>query len=170
MIIRLAQPADISFIMQLIASVVPVMRASGNFQWDDNYPNAQVFENDIAENQLWLADIDGNVAGVAAITTDQSPEYAEAGLDITQTAVVVHRLAVNPLYQGKGVAAKLLMQAETEALLRGIDFLRIDTNTANQATQKLFPKLGYKYAGEISLAFRPNLRFYCYEKCLSDKL
>jgi hypothetical protein len=26
--------------------------------------------------------------------------------------------------------------------------------------------LGYRFAGEISLVFRPNLRFYCYEKSI----
>ena len=34
------------------------------------------------------------------------------------------------------------------------------------ATQRLFPKLGYRFAGEIGLAFRPGLRFFCYEKRL----
>ena len=66
-----------------------------------------------------------------------------------------------------GIAAALLNQAEKEAVKQGINILRVDTNTANQATQKLFPKLGYKYAGEIGLGFRPNLRFYCYEKRLA---
>ena len=34
------------------------------------------------------------------------------------------------------------------------------------ATQRLFPRLGYRFAGEIGLAFRPGLRFFCYEKRL----
>ena len=52
MIIRLATLNDIPAIMQLVDEVVPVMRASGNFQWDSTYPNIKVFENDIALNQL----------------------------------------------------------------------------------------------------------------------
>ena len=166
MIICLASLNDIPEIMELIAAVVPVMNAAGNFQWDNTYPNKQVFENDIALNQLWVAKIDGVIAGVAAITTDQDAEYADVGWDITQTAIVTHRLAVSPKYQGMGIAAALLMQAEQEAIKRNINFLRIDTNTNNQATQKLFPKLGYVFAGEIGLGFRPNLRFCCYEKII----
>jgi ribosomal protein S18 acetylase RimI-like enzyme len=146
---------------------VPVMNANGNFQWDSAYPNAQVFENDIGLNQLWVAEIDGVIAGIAAITTDQEPEYANVGWDIAETAIVTHRLAVSPKYRGRGIAAALLMQAENEAIRRGINLLRIDTNTSNEATQRLFPKLGYEFAGEIDLGFRPNLRFYCYEKKLS---
>jgi N-acetylglutamate synthase-like GNAT family acetyltransferase len=166
MIIRAATLNDVLQIMQLIAAVVPLMNAAGNFQWDAAYPNAVVFENDIKLNQLWVADDNGNVAGVAAITTDQEPEYAAVGWDLSETAIVVHRLAVSIHHQGKGIAARLMQQAETEAIKRGISVLRIDTNSANKATRQLFPKLGYEYAGEIGLGFRPNLRFYCYEKRL----
>lgn len=164
MLIRPATFTDISQIMQLITDVVPLMRASGNMQWDDKYPNPEVFEKDIEQNQLWVADIDGDIAGVSAITTDQEPEYAEVGWDINEPAIVTHRLAVSPHYQGRGVAAALMEQAEVVAKNRGISRLLVDTNTQNQATQKLFPKLGYKYAGEIGLGFRPGMRFLCYEK------
>jgi hypothetical protein len=98
MLLRLATLTDIPQIMQLITDVVPIMNAAGNFQWDSTYPNPQVFENDITLNQLWVAEIDGHIAGITAITTDQEPEYAEVGWDIGQTAIVTHRLAVSPRY------------------------------------------------------------------------
>ena len=164
MIIRLATLNDIPAIMQLVDEVVPVMRASGNFQWDSTYPNTKVFENDIALNQLWVADVDGEIGGVTAITTDQDAEYAQVGWDITETAIVTHRLAVSIHHRRQGIAEALLKQAEVVAQNRDIRILRIDTNSNNKATRLLFPKLGYEFAGEISLSFRPNLRFYCYEK------
>ncbi|MBK0378340.1 GNAT family N-acetyltransferase [Mucilaginibacter segetis] len=167
--IRRAKLTDIPQIMNIINEVVPIMIAAGNLQWDDYYPNAEVFKNDISLEQLWVADIDGRIAGAAAITTEQSPEYAAIGWDITQTAIVTHRLVVNPEYRGQGIAAALLQQAERVAVQRNIKLLRIDTNTKNEATQKLFPKMGYIYAGEIGLDFRPGLRFYCYEKELTNE-
>jgi GNAT superfamily N-acetyltransferase len=167
--IRLATLADVPGIMQVIAEVVPGMIASGNFQWDDTYPNAAAFEEDIALGQLWVADADGDIGGVSAITTEQYPEYADVGLDVNETAIVTHRLAVSPGYQGRGIAAMLMDQAEKVALERGIKTLRVDTNTANKATQSLFPKIGYRFAGEMGLEFRPGLRFYCYEKRLDGK-
>lgn len=166
MLIRSANLKDIPAILQVIKEIVPVMIAAGNFQWDDTYPNAAAFEEDIAVNQLWVADDDGEIAGVAAITTEQYPEYADVGLDISETAVVVHRLAVSANYRGKGVAGKLMQQAEVVARSRNIKVLRIDTNKANAAANQLFPKLGYIYAGEIGLSFRPGMRFCCYEKKL----
>jgi len=167
MLIRPATTADLPALMQLLKRVVPLMRETGNLQWDDDYPNEAVFLNDIDRSQLWVADVNGSIAGVAAVTEDQDPEYAQAGLDITQRAIVVHRLAVDAHFRGQGIAAALLAQAEAVARQRGIAFLRIDTNTENQVTQKLFPKMGYVYAGEITLDFRPGLRFVAYEKRLA---
>jgi ribosomal protein S18 acetylase RimI-like enzyme len=141
-----------------------MMRASGNLQWDEEYPNVPVFEKDIQLRQLWVADIEGEIAGFAAITTDQEPEYADVGWDIDELSIVVHRLAVDPAFQGKGVAVALMLQAEQIARERGVKVLRVDTNAQNQATQRLFPKLGYALAGEIQLGFRPGLSFLCYEK------
>ncbi len=153
--------------MAIIRRVVPAMRASGNLQWDDSYPNPEVFGRDMTLAQLWVTEDEGRITGVAAITTDQEPEYAEVGWDLTELAVVVHRLAVDPDFQGSGVATALMRQAEAVALERGIRVLRLDTNARNEATQKLFPKLGYAFAGEIGLGFRPGLRFRCYEKRLA---
>jgi GNAT superfamily N-acetyltransferase len=158
---------DVAAVMALVRRVVPMMRATGNLQWDAEYPDAAVFERDVVRAQLWVAEIDGQIAGMAAITMDQEPEYAEVGWDTSEPAVVVHRLAVDPAYRGKGVAMALMLQAEQVARTRQISVLRVDTNTQNEVTQRLFPRLGYLLAGEIGLGFRPGLRFRCYEKRLS---
>jgi len=168
MLIRPAITKDIPALMNLVRRVVPLMRAVGNLQWDETYPNEEVFAHDIELRQLWVAEVeDGSLAGVAALTTDQEPEYAQVGWDLNEEAVVVHRLAVDPAFRGMGVAGALMQQAEVVATERGIAVLRVDTNTQNDATQRLFPKLGYSLAGEITLGFRPGLRFLCYEKRLT---
>jgi ribosomal protein S18 acetylase RimI-like enzyme len=142
------------------------MQASGNQQWSMDYPNEEVFRQDIDQNHLWVAELNGQVAAVAALTQDQDPEYAQADWDAAEAALVTHRLAVSPSAQGHGLAEALLRQAEVLAAEQGIKALRLDTNSENQATQRLFPKLGYRFAGEITLGFRPGLRFFCYEKRL----
>ena len=164
---RRATAADLPAILDLVRRVVPLMNASGNFQWSADYPNEAVFRTDIAQNHLWVAELDGTVAGIAALTQDQDAEYAQADWDVTEAALVTHRLAVDPAAQGKGVALALMAEAETQAVAQGLKFLRVDTNSENTATQRLFPKLGYRFAGEITLAFRPGLRFFCYEKRLA---
>ncbi|RVT99792.1 GNAT family N-acetyltransferase [Mucilaginibacter limnophilus] len=164
MILRLATLNDIPAIMQIIAEVVPMMRVSGNLQWDSNYPNPTIFRQDVKLNQLWVAMVNDTVAGVAAFTTGPEPEYAAAGIDLNIPAVVTHRLAVSPRFRGMGIAAALFKQAEVIASEKGINYVRTDTNVKNQATTKLFPSLGYVNKGTITLASRPGMLFYCYEK------
>jgi ribosomal protein S18 acetylase RimI-like enzyme len=164
---RRATLADIPAILALVRRVVPLMNASGNFQWSADYPNEAVFRADIAQHHLWVAELDGALAGLAALTQDQDTEYAQADWDATEPALVTHRLAVDPAAQGKGIALALMAEAETQAVAQGLRVLRVDTNSENTATQRLFPKLGYRFAGEITLAFRPGLRFFCYEKRLA---
>ena len=163
---RLATPTDLPAILDLVRQVVPLMHASGNFQWSTDYPNEAVFTADIQHNHLWVAELDDAVAGVAALTQDQDTEYAQADWDVTEAALVTHRLAVHPNAQGRGVALALMEQAEKQAVAQHLRVLRVDTNSENAVTQRLFPKLGYRFAGEITLAFRPGLRFFCYEKWL----
>jgi ribosomal protein S18 acetylase RimI-like enzyme len=165
--IRLATENDLPDLMELVRRIVPLMRAAGNLQWDQNYPNETTFQRDIDLGQLWVVEVDTGIAGVAAVTMDQEPDYAQVGWDIEEPAIVVHRLAVDPAFRGLGAAGALMQKAEEVAFERSITVLRVDTNTQNEATQRLFPKLGYQLAGEISLAFRPGLRFLCYEKRLA---
>ena len=168
MTLRPGTHADIPAIMEIIRAVVPVMRATGNLQWDDLYPNPEAYDLDVQLNRLWVAEITRDstthLAGVVALTTDQDPEYADAGWDITIPAIVVHRLAVHPDFKGRGIARALMQQAEVIARAQRIAEIRVDTNTQNLAIQKLLPQLGYSYVGEIGLAFRPGLRFACFDK------
>lgn len=167
MTINLATLEDVPQIMALVKKVIPLMHKSGNFQWGDDYPTSKVFIRDVALNQLWISKLDHKVVGLAAITTDQDPEYADVGWNIADKAIVTHRLAVDPDCQGMGIAKALMSQADQVAAASGINILRVDTNSENAATNALFPKLGYQFSGEISFPRRPGLRFYCYQKLLS---
>jgi ribosomal protein S18 acetylase RimI-like enzyme len=166
--IRLATQDDLPALMALVRRVVPLMLAAGNRQWDEGYPNESVFQRDIALEQLWVAEAEDGIAGVAALTMDQEPEYAQANWDMSAKALVVHRLAVDPAFRGAGVASALMRKAEEVAVEREFAVVRVDTNTENVATQRLFPKLGYRLAGEIGLGIRPGLRFFCYEKMIAE--
>ena len=161
--LRRANEDDLDALVQLVRRVVPLMQAAGNQQWNEQYPNREVFARDVELRQLWLAEEGDALLGVVALTLDQTPEYASVGWDLQQQAIVAHRLAVAPEARGRGVGLALMRQAEVVAAERGIRLLRADTNSMNTAMQALFLKLGYTFAGETQFAGRGPLRFYCYE-------
>ena len=106
--IRPATLLDLPALMNLLRRVVSMMRQSNNFQWDEHYPNHDVLREDIEKGQLWVAEVDGLLAGVAALTEEQEPEYAQVGFDLNERVIVTHRLAVDPAFQGRGLATGLL--------------------------------------------------------------
>ena len=97
---RKASHDDLDTITHIAQSlVVPIMNQSGNYQWNNTYPLRNDFLGDVNNDQLWVAedkDSGGEIAGFVALTTDQSPEYADVGWDLSVRSIVPHRLAVHP--------------------------------------------------------------------------
>lgn len=164
--IRLAGREDVGAVIALLRRIVPSMQGAGNLQWDENYPTVAVFEHDVEQRQLWVAEINGAFAGMIAVTTGRDPEYGHAGWDVEEDGAMVHRLAVDAEFRGAGVGLALMQKAEEVAVELGLPAVRTDTSAENGAAQRLFLKLGYGKTGEISLSFRPGLRIFCYEKRL----
>ena len=172
---RLACEEDVEAIMKIIKAVVPLMQASGNFQWDEIYPSEAVIREDIAKSQCYVVEreldekanaIDG-LLGFTALTEDQSPEYADAGWDLTIPAIVPHRMAVSPEARRQGVAAFMYAHSEVLARKRGYDRVRVDTNKVNGPMNSTIQNAGFKLAGEINLSTKPkDMKFNCYEKIL----
>ena len=148
------------------------MNQAGNYQWNNTYPLRSDFMSDVDEDVLWVAEDNGEIAGFAALTTDQSPEYADIGWDLSVPCIVPHRLAVDPKYRGRNIAVEFMRIAEQLALEGNYRFVRVDTNEKNVAMQNLFGKLGYHHCGNIKFQNEPrdiyaDLVFYCYEKEVS---
>lgn len=162
--IRLTTTDDLPSIMEVVHLVVPIMQAAGNFQWSDTYPIESDFEKDISRGVSYVAATAvGKILGVCAITKDQGQDYA-AVWNISEEAIVPHRLAVHPDSQGQGVAKAFMAYAEQLARENSIRSVRVDTNKMNEVTNAIFPKLGYSYVGEITLTGREGQLFNCYEK------
>lgn len=168
---RLAIYEDLTSINEFISVAVKMMLDAGNQQWDEKYPANSDFKRDIDEGKLWVVEMpDGGIGGVIAITTDQYEQYTECGWDIVNTvAMVPHRVCVNPKYRKCGIGQKLYSQVEIVARKRGINILRVDTFSGNEAMCNLILKMGYKYCGQMKLTFPTSGEkgiWNCYERIL----
>src|SRR5258708_13773017 len=94
--IRLAIGDDLPALMGLMRRVVPLMRAAGNLQWDETYPNEAVFQRDIGLRQPWASDAATSSAGRAAITMEPEPDDGQVAWNVTEPPVVVHPPAPAP--------------------------------------------------------------------------
>lgn len=164
--IRKARTEDMEQIMELIARCVQVMQAGGSDQWDDSYPNREVIGQDIEHGTLYAYIDNGAVAGILVLDEHQNELYQSIKWSQEQgKALIMHRLAVHPEAQGKGIARKLIAYAEQYAREAGYSSIRLDTYTKNTPALALYPGLGYERRGEIFFPGR-TASFPVFEKVL----
>jgi GNAT superfamily N-acetyltransferase len=162
---RPAVASDVDDIVRLVRACIDDMRGRGIDQWDEIYPGRDIIVSDIAAASLYATHLQtGSLAGIFTLDEYQCPEWAAVPWTIfgVRTAVV-HRLMVEPRYQGQGVARQLMQFAERHASRAGFESMRLDAFSLNPQALRLYQRLGYRDAGSATL--RKGL-FRCFEKRL----
>lgn len=149
-----ARYEDIPALMDIYRANQKIMHAAGNDQWKGNYPEP-LLASDIDAGRLYLArDEAGRPLAVVAAFFGDDPTYAEirGSWPDPSPYLTLHRIAVDPALQGRGIAGALFRWAEDHALAHGVRQLRIDTHAANAPMKAVLSRLGYRYCGIIVAA------------------
>ena len=133
------------------------------------YPTRQTAEVSLYRGDLFVAEEEGRVIGVAIINQQQVDVYADADwrFKVPDTEVMVlHTLVVSPGAAGKGVGSAFVDFYERYALEKNCRYLRMDTNGKNVAARTLYQKLGYEERGVVDCIFNglKNVRLIYLEK------
>ena len=143
------------------------MQAAGIFQWQNEYPALENIKQDIEDKTLYgyyeQETKNDKCLGAVRISTFQDEEYKEIywrGPD--ENVIVIHRLAVNPDFQSKGIARLLMDFAEEFAKKNNYSSIRLDSYSQNKRALKFYENRGYHKRGECFFAGREK-PFYCYE-------
>jgi ribosomal protein S18 acetylase RimI-like enzyme len=161
-----AREVDATEVMELIRQSVRHMVASGCDQWSDVYPDAATIAGDIRDGSLYTTMEASQCVGVVVLNEVQSPEYASLQwLCNGPRVLVVHRLAVRPAVQGRGIGGRLMDFAEQYAAANRYDSIRLDAYTGNPTALRLYESRGYLRTGQVFFP-RRRLPFNCYEKVL----
>ncbi len=164
--IEAASTNDLKSIKSLYTAVTSHLRKNGVYQWDRFYPNQIVIGKDLKRGDLHAIFNDGFCIGAVVVNEDQSTKYA--GLpwsDPKGRPAVIHRLAVHPNSQGRGIGKQLLLYAEEFAKSQEYTSIRLDAFTANPAAIKMYERADYDPIGQIHFPFRKH-PFQCFEKIL----
>jgi len=134
-------------------------------QWDDVYPNREIFLNHITDNSLYLVvSADQEIMACIVLNEHKDPEYEEIKWKYNEgKSAVIHRLMVHPNYEGKGIAKELVEYAERLAKENQSCSIRLDVFTQNHRAVKFYKNLGYEMVGKV--VFRKG-EFFCCEKLL----
>lgn len=164
--VRKARLEELDGLWALVCRAVTDMNRLGNPQWGADYPTRAIYRGDLERGELYAALVDGVLAGVACINTDEAPEYGAVAWNTHPPALVIHRMAVDPQMQRRGVGRALFEFAEEEARRRGLTAMRIDTYSLNGRMQALIRSRGFIQVGEVHL--RRPLPYPCFEKALNE--
>ncbi|CZR96199.1 MULTISPECIES: GNAT family N-acetyltransferase [unclassified Clostridioides] len=163
--IRKANMNDLEKIMKIIKATVEEMKDYNNTQWDENYPSDKDFVSDIKKQDLYVDEIDGDVAGFICLNYEEPEEYVDLNWSSNKKAMVIHRMAVNPSFRKKGIASKLVDFAEKLAEENSVSYLKSDTYSINSKMNAFLTKCGFIKIGEMSFLGKEK-SFYCYDKIL----
>jgi ribosomal protein S18 acetylase RimI-like enzyme len=165
--IRKGNLTDINRILKITKACTEHMIENNIFQWNAFYPSKNVFEKDVAREELYVIEADSELIGCVAISTLMDKEYIPVSW-LTQSGknLYIHRLAVHPKYQGIGYAQQLMSFAENFAVSHQFKSIRLDTFSKNLKNQKFYELRGYKRLGEIRFPNQSEYPFYCYELVL----
>ncbi|PBH92310.1 GNAT family N-acetyltransferase, partial [Clostridioides difficile] len=123
--IRKANMNDLESIMQIIKSTVEEMKTYNNTQWDENYPLEKDFVSDIKKQDLYIYEVDGEVAGFICLNYEEPEEYLGLNWSSNKKAMVIHRMAVNPNFRKTGIASKLVDFAEKLAVENNVSYMSL---------------------------------------------
>jgi ribosomal protein S18 acetylase RimI-like enzyme len=164
--IRSASLQDIATIDALVREATRQMDARGIAQWDELYPTREILAKDIERGEMHVIESEGGAAGIIVLNEHQEPEYAAVRWWFSGPALVVHRLAVHPAFQRRGLASRLMDFAEERAAALKYACVRLDAFTKNPAACSLYESRGYRKAGTVR--FRKG-EFFCFEKAMGHK-
>ncbi|WGF93563.1 GNAT family N-acetyltransferase [Aequorivita marisscotiae] len=168
--IEKAKSSQIDQLLAITKACANTMQSLGIFQWNDYYPNAAAFIEDIKRGELYIY-LEGNkIVGCIVISTKMDAVYKTVNwLAPTSNNYYIHRLAVHPDSQGRGIARTLMDFAEKLGAENKLVSIRLDTFSQNARNQKFYEARGYIRLDAIYFYNQSEYPFYCYEFLLPKK-
>ena len=118
------------------------------------YPTRKDAESAIRAGTLYVARVDGRIAGSVIVDHEQPPKYAEIPWPHAwgkSEVMVIHLLMVRPSMSGRGLATSLLQFSLKLATDRGCKAMRLDTGSQNIPAVSLYQKLGFQVVASASM-------------------
>ena len=144
---RLGTMQDLDEICKVVEKAIAEMEKNDIYQWDEVYPTRYDFEEDITNENLFVAYEEGELAAFYVISKECDEEYNNANWLFGDSYYVLQRFCVSPDMQNKGVGKKVLLHIEDQIRDMGYTSVRLDTFTKNPFAQRLYRHNGYEARG-----------------------
>ena len=165
--IELAKTTDLDGVMKVIKACSADLISKKIFQWSEKYPNSEVFKNDIDKNTLFVTKHQSKIIGCVALCSNKDLEYKNVKwLTEDNKNLYIHRLAVDPNFQKKGIGKSLMDFAEEYAKKNQFKTVRLDTFSQNKRNNKFYKSREYVKLDDVFFPMQSEYPFHCYEKII----
>ncbi len=162
--IEKAQLSDLKALYNLYSSAKEELHNKGISQWNEHYPTSQIIEQDVTRELLFAFKNNDEIIGAINLSEEQETQYQNINWQYDETKVlVIHRLAIDPKFQGKGYARVLMDFAEEYAMENRYTSIRLDAYSQNELVIQWYQNRNYVIRGTIYFPER-DYPFYAMEK------
>lgn len=156
--------SDLDQLFQIYVKGKTDLEKSGIYQWTNNYPTRSIIESDLKKDVLFVLRNDKEIIGAINISEEQETEYQTITWEFNDSKIlVIHRLVIDPKYQRKGYAKKLMDFAEKFAIENDYSSIRLDAYSQNKRVIDFYEKRKYYIRGTVNFPER-EYPFHCMEK------
>ncbi len=160
MYLRKALDKENDIAMEIINDAKEFLKQQGIDQWQKGYPDKPTIDKDIKDENGYFI-ITDDIIGYVCI--DYRGELAYQTLQGTwnsnQEYAVVHRLALKISSRGKNISTTVFQLIENQCIQKGVKYIRIDTDDANEKMKKLLARNGYVYCGTVTFDNSEKIAF-----------
>ena len=165
--IELAEINDINDIMKMIHDCANDLIGKNIFQWNEKYPSRDIFLSDIEKKNLFILKNNSGIIGCIALSSEKDIEYNDVKwLTKDDKNLYLHRLAVDPKFQKKGIGKLLMDFAEDYARNNKFISVRLDTFSKNERNNRFYKSRKYTKLDDVYFPNQSEFPFHCYEKIL----
>jgi len=156
--------SDLNELFQIYLNGKKELESNGIYQWYNHYPTRTIIESDLKKGILFRLKNGKKILGAINISEEQEPEYEIINWEFDDSKVlVIHRLVVDPKYQGKGYAKKMMDFAEKYATENNYSSIRLDAYSQNKRVIDFYKRRKYFIRGNVYFPEREH-PFHCMEK------
>ena len=148
--LRQAKAADYAIACDIYRAACEGMERAGLDLWHwGQYPSAEIVEEDVREGWLYLWEEEGEILGCIALNHLGDPAYEQITWQHEGKVGFFHRVAVSPLSQGKGIARRMMQNAQQILRDQGYTVMRGDVSRHNLKAIALYTKSGFCQVGKF---------------------
>jgi len=163
--IELATQNELDRVKEISEACAKNMIENDIFQWNDKYPSREIFKEDIKNKSLYVSKINQEVVGCIMFSSFKDDVYKTVNwITRDEYNLYIHRLAVHPIFQKRGIARKMMDFAEDFAKSNNYISIRLDTFSQNPRNNKFYKSRGYNKLDDVYFPKQSEFPFHCYEK------